>query len=194
MNPSTPSCRIPCSTCDREPESWQAWQLLAGRGPGRMVMLGAWSNQSGSDSLLFSQCRGQNSSPPPPLKRDISICPRVHAIPPIPPSKGSCQGKKAVIFPGRDTALLWHTLSCLMEKGPSLACSHPHQVTESLKDARWPLAPREPTALRIWEPREQKLPHDLRPECLLSDFCRATHAACCHLAHGASHGPRAAES
>lgn len=125
-----------------EPEAgWSCW------GPG--------ANQSGSDSLLFSQCRGQNSSPPPPLKRDISICPRVHAMPPIPPSKGAAKGRESfVIFPGRDTALLWHTLSCLMEKGPSLACSHPPPGYREPQRRRWPLAPREPQPLRIWEPRE----------------------------------------
>lgn len=96
---------------------------------------------------------------PPATEERHSICPRVHAMPPIPPSKGAAKGREFVIFPGRDTALLWHTLSCLMEKGRVWLVATHHQVTESLS-IRWPLAPQEPQPPESGSPENQKLPHD----------------------------------
>ena len=69
-----------------------------------------------------------------------------------------------------------------MKKGLVWLEATHHQVTESLKGDRGHWPPESHGHSDSGSPENQKLPQDLRLECLLSDFCQTTCVACCHLA------------
>lgn len=108
----------------------------------------------------------------PPCPCD-AISPSVH---------GSCQGKRNLHHlprTGNSPPVAHHLL---LYGKRTKSCLKPPITTKSLRHehGHWP--PESHSHSESGSPENQKLSKDLMLECLLSDFCRAAHVACCPLA------------